>query len=121
MSKFWKQVTPSGATTYGQGVLIPDGAAEMTEPAFYSDLSAATASSSPAAPAITFKADIYRRCTNEEADAIETALNALPTRQRRLFEESQYLSHGDESYTALSTAAVELFGQERADELLATS
>ncbi|MDV2988139.1 UNVERIFIED_CONTAM: hypothetical protein Q9R58_27950 [Methylobacteriaceae bacterium AG10] len=72
-------------------------------------------------PVITFKADIWRRCTDEEAASIDEALKAAPIRQRRLFEDAQYLDHADEAFAFARTALVELFGETRAAELLAAS
>lgn len=72
-------------------------------------------------PVITTKADLYRRCTEEEADEIEVALQAAPVRQRRLFESAQYLDHADEQFSAMFQALVTLFGAERAAVLLARS
>lgn len=74
-----------------------------------------------AGPVITYKADIYRRCTDAEADAIEMALAAAPVRQRRLFESAMYLDHSDEAFAFIQEALVGMFGQKRADELLAAS
>lgn len=75
----------------------------------------------PAAAAITYKADIYRRCTDAEADAIEMALAAAPVRQRRLFESALHLDHSDEAFAFARDALVEMFGEKRAGELLAAS
>lgn len=76
---------------------------------------------SPSAPAITYKADIWRRCTDEEAASIDQALKAAPIRQRRLFEDAQYLDHADEAFAFAHDALVSLFGEPRADALLAPS
>lgn len=70
---------------------------------------------------ITYKADLYRRATDDEAEKIEAALAAAPVRQRRLFEAAQYLDHADAEFSAMRTALVGLFGEARADELLAAS
>ena len=72
-------------------------------------------------PVITFKADIWRRCTDEEAAQIDEALKAAPIRQRRLFEDAQYLDHADEAFAFAHQALVGLFGEDRAGELLAAS
>lgn len=75
----------------------------------------------PMGPAITFKADLWRRCTDEEADQIDVALKAAPARQRRLFEDAQYLDHADAAFAFARAALVSLFGETRAVELLAVS
>ena len=74
-----------------------------------------------ATPVITYKADIYRRCSDEEADAIEMALAAAPVRKRRLFESALHLDHSDEAFAFAQEALVEMFGERRASELLAAS
>lgn len=75
----------------------------------------------PVSPVITFKADIWRRCTDEEAASIDEALKAATIRQRRLFEDAQYLDHADEAFAFAHAALVSLFGETRASELLAAS
>lgn len=77
--------------------------------------------STPAGPVITYKADIYRRCTDDEADAIEMALAAAPVRQRRLFESALHLDHSDDAFAFAQEALVGMFGEKRASELLAAS
>lgn len=72
-------------------------------------------------PRVTFKADLYRRTTEEEAEAIETSLMAVSVKQRRLFESAAYLGHDDDLFATMHTALVEMFGEARADELLAAS
>ncbi|EHP94866.1 hypothetical protein [Methylorubrum extorquens] len=72
-------------------------------------------------PVITYKADIYRRTTEEEAEAIEMALAAAPVRQRRLFESALHLDHSDEAFAFAQEALVGMFGKKRAGELLAAS
>lgn len=80
-----------------------------------------TAPLPPGQPVITFKADIYRRCSDAEAEAIEIALAGAPVRQRRLFESALHLDHSDEAFAFAREAMDEMFGQERAEELLAPS
>lgn len=74
-----------------------------------------------AAPVITYKADIWRRCTDAEAAKIDDALKASSIRQRRLFEDAQYLDHSDEAFAFAREALIGLFGEERASDLLAAS
>ncbi|KAB7788055.1 hypothetical protein [Methylorubrum populi] len=75
----------------------------------------------PNSPTITYKADIYRRCTDAEAESIEMALAGAPVRQRRLFESALHLDHSDEAFAFAQEAMVGMFGKKRADELLAAS
>ncbi|GJD58343.1 hypothetical protein [Methylobacterium dankookense] len=87
------------------------------------DLVEAPASSepNPSLPVITYKADIWRRATDEEAEQMDEALASLPVRQRRMYADAQYLNHGDEMFAVLSDALVHLFGEPRAIELLTPS
>ena len=78
-------------------------------------------SRTPSAPVITYKADIYRRCTDAEAEAIEMALAGAPVRQRRLFESALHLDHSDDAFAFAQEAMVGMFGEKRASELLAAS
>lgn len=71
--------------------------------------------------AVTYKADIYRRATDDEAESIEMALAAAPVRQRRLFESAQFLDHSAPEFADMHEAMVGMFGAERADVLLAAS
>lgn len=73
------------------------------------------------APVITYKADLWRRCTEAEVEAIEEALQALTKRKRLIFQDAQYISSADPDFDDLRAAAVEMFGAERAAELLAAS
>ncbi|MRI57742.1 hypothetical protein D8770_28165 [Methylobacterium sp. DB1607] len=75
----------------------------------------------PTQSVITYKADIWRRCTDEEAASIDEALKAAPIRQRRLFEDAQYLDHADEAFAFARAALIGLFDEGRAGELLAAS
>jgi hypothetical protein len=75
----------------------------------------------PLPPVITYKADIWRRATDGEAEQLVAALDALPVRKRKLFEDAQYLSSADSEFDELRTAVVALFGEVRASELLAAS
>ncbi len=75
----------------------------------------------PPAPLITFKADLWRRATDEEAVQMDEALHELPVRLRRMYEDSQHIGHGDEFFPALSEGLIGLFGEARASELLLAS
>ncbi|SFJ67664.1 hypothetical protein [Methylobacterium brachiatum] len=75
----------------------------------------------PVEVVILYRADLYRRCTDDEADAIDAALAKQPTRIRRIFESAVTFRSDDEMWSLLHDAAVGLFGDERAVELLAAS
>jgi hypothetical protein len=70
---------------------------------------------------IVSPADLWRRTTDEEAERIEDAMAAQPARLRNLFRAAQTYQSGDPLWPVLHQTAVELFGEERAGELLAAS
>lgn len=65
------------------------------------------------------KADIWRRATDAEADAMDAALNAAPVRLRRTYSAAQYIDSGDEWFPELEAGIAAAVGPERAAELLA--
>lgn len=71
--------------------------------------------------AITFKKDIWQRCTEEEAEALNAALLMAPLRQRKMFEDAQYLSHGDDLFPAVRAAVEAACGFDRAAAILSPS
>jgi hypothetical protein len=75
----------------------------------------------PAPVTRTLKSDIWRRCTDEEAELLEAALNAAPVRLRRLFDDSTILESNWPEYETLRAGIVGAVGEERAAELLAAS
>ena len=75
----------------------------------------------PPRPVIISKADIWRRATDAEAEAIDAYLEAQPVRIRNLFRDAEYLSSDDALFPNLVDAFVSAFGEARAAELLAPS
>lgn len=75
----------------------------------------------PPMPVIVSPADLWRRATEAEAEAIEAAMSSQPLRIRRLFERASTYQSDDPLWPLLYGSAVELFGAERAAELLAAS
>lgn len=67
-----------------------------------------------AIPAVTF----WERTTEAEGNAIEAMLNRQPFRVRQIFMTAQSYRSDHELWPLLQSAAVQLFGQDRADELL---
>lgn len=65
------------------------------------------------------KADIWRRATEAEADAMDAALNAAPARLRRAYDAAQYIDSGDEWFDELQAGIAAAVGGKRAAELLA--
>lgn len=72
-------------------------------------------------PAKTYKADIWRRATDAEAETIVAVLSQQSVRKQRLFNDATILDHADPEFTELKAGFVQAFGQARADELLAPS
>jgi hypothetical protein len=66
----------------------------------------------------TYKADIWRRATDEEAEQIDALLNSQPVRLRRLWADASFLSTTDELFMLILAGAEQLFGPARAAQLL---
>lgn len=76
----------------------------------------------PSVPVVkTYKADLWRRATDEETDTILAALTQQSTRKQRIFADASFLDHADPDTQMFKAGLVMLFGQERADELLSPS
>lgn len=79
-------------------------------------------------PPRTYKADIWHRMTDSEAEAVDQALSAPPgqsgvhpVKLRRLWEDSMYINHEGELFGVLMDIAKDILGEERALEVLAPS
>ncbi len=76
----------------------------------------------PAPPLVRLpKAELWRRVTNEEAEAIDNAFAAAALRLRRIFEAVQHLDTREADYPALQAVIVTALGKKRAGEVLAPS
>lgn len=75
----------------------------------------------PAPVIVVFPADLWRRATDEEAEAIDQTMGAQPLRIRRIFTSALEYRSDDEMWSLLMGAATQLFGEARAAELLAPS
>lgn len=69
----------------------------------------------------TYKADIWRRATDAEAETIVAVLAQQSIRKQRLFNDATVLDHADPGFIELKAGFVQAFGQQRANELLAPS
>lgn len=69
-------------------------------------------------PVTISKDAIWRRATDAEAEQMEAALQAQPVRLRRIYEGATFISTEDELFGVLEAALVQLFGAERAAQLL---
>lgn len=117
IEQVWRDVKglPEGYTR-----LFPDGAAVCGMIWDGTSLSAPVIDPVPA-PALTYKADLWRRATDDEAAVIWQALSQQPIRKQRLFADCDYLDHADADFAEFRDGLVSAFGQPRADELLAPS
>lgn len=70
---------------------------------------------------ITNKADLWRRCSDDEADTLSAALEQAPARLRGIYQDALYLDPADPDYPMIRDAIVSAFGETRAAELLAPS
>lgn len=75
----------------------------------------------PPTVVVTYKADIWRRATDAEAEAIQASIDAQPARKRNLFRDALYLQHDDLEFAELRAGFTAAFGEARAKELLAVS
>lgn len=69
----------------------------------------------------TYKADIWRRATDAEAETIVAILSQQTIRKQRLFNDATVIDHADPEFAGLREGFVQAFGAGRADELLAPS
>lgn len=76
---------------------------------------------SSAPPTYTYKADIWRRCTDDEFVKLKAALDQAPPRMRQIFADATRLVHDDPDFAQLRGGIVAAVGEARADELLAPS
>lgn len=69
-------------------------------------------------PTRVFKADIWKRCTDAEYDAIQAVIAGTPPRIQGIFRDANYLSVDDDLYPLVLAGASQAVGAERAAELL---
>ncbi len=72
-------------------------------------------------PPITYKADVWRRATEAQAAVIDTELQKLDVRRRRMWDDSMYLDHSDELVAFFRTMLTQTFGATEANRILAPS
>lgn len=61
---------------------------------------------------------IWRRATDDEAVQMRAALDAQPVRLREIYDGAAWIETTDELFGVLQAALVQLFGEERAAQLL---
>ena len=75
----------------------------------------------PVSAVTVYKADIWRRCSDDDAAKLDAAIAAQPVRLRRLFDGAQFLRSDDELFGLMQAAVMQLLGPERAAVILAPS
>ncbi|MFH5927565.1 hypothetical protein [Roseomonas xinghualingensis] len=70
---------------------------------------------------ITWKSDVWRRCTPEEAAILDAALAQASVQERRLWDDSTQLEHDKSEFATLCDRMTAVFGAERTAVLLAPS
>lgn len=75
----------------------------------------------PPAAVITFKTDIWRRCTELEAATLDNALDEAPVKMRRLWDDSTQVESSAPEFAMLRAQMVAAFGETRTAEILAPS
>lgn len=75
----------------------------------------------PPAPYRIAKADIWRRATDAEAEAMDAALSAAPVRLRRAYDAAQFIASDDIWFAELEAGIAAAVGPARVAELLARS
>lgn len=79
------------------------------------------ATPAPVAPKITYKADVWRRASPEQAAVIDTELTKLDVRMRRLWDDAAYLDHSQPEFLLLQQTMTAAFGKTETDRILAQS
>ena len=72
-----------------------------------------------APPQRVYKAPMFRKMTDAEYEAYLQIRAGFPPRMQAIFDAAEYLSSDDEFWPALVAAAEQVYGAERAAEILA--
>jgi hypothetical protein len=75
----------------------------------------------PSAAPRTAKADIWRRCSDAQAVTLANLLSQRTVREQGMFNDANFLSHGDPEYPTLYAAVSNALGKTEADRILAAS
>lgn len=123
--QFYILTNGAGLKSFYRGGVPPSGAVTVEEADWIAQRDDAVANGAAAAiasiPVITYKADIWRRATDKEAEALDALLKAQPVRQQRIFADATVIDHADPLAETLRAAIVKAFDEKTADRLLAPS
>lgn len=75
----------------------------------------------PSPQRITYKADVWRRSSPEQASIIDTELQKLDVQRRRLWDDAAYLDHSDSQVAFFYQMLTSTFGAAEADRIMAPS
>lgn len=75
----------------------------------------------PEPETVVYPVDLWSRMTNAEADAVEAAMTTQPARIQNIFRSASSYRSDHELWPLLVSMATNLFGSERAAEILAAS
>lgn len=75
----------------------------------------------PAPVVIVYPVDLWYRLTDEEAEQVESAMSTQSIRVQNIFKFASSYRSDNEFWTLLNEFAIQLFGEERAGEILAPS
>lgn len=70
---------------------------------------------------VLYPIDLWSRLTDEEAEAVEMAISAQPIRLQNIFRTASSYRSDHELWPVLRVISIELFGEQRATEVLAAS
>lgn len=73
------------------------------------------------APVVTYKGDVWRRVTVEQANQLDTEIQKLGVRERNLWSDSLHLDHSDPFFIMLREEMLSQWGQAETDRILAPS
>lgn len=68
-----------------------------------------------------YPADLWRRCTDAEADLIAAQVATMPNREQQIFNRAAFYDYADPDFATLQALMISAFGADRAAEILAPS
>lgn len=99
------------AARYEDGCLYVPGVTQAKLNAALAAYDPASVPPPPVVPVITFKADVIRRCTDDEADALDAALANASSKLRRLYNDIIHIDHSAAEFPVLHDAILNALTQ----------
>lgn len=123
--QFYILTNGSGLKTFLRGGVQPNGAVSVPEADWTAQRDEAVASAAKASvssmPVLTYKADIWRRCSDDQAEALHDLLSKQPIKQQMIFNGASVIDHADPLFQSLHDAITQAFDKATADKILAPS